>query len=47
MTNNLVPYPTMKESGVEWLGKVTEHWEVRGLRANLPVTYHFGGLMLI
>ena len=24
-------YPAMKDSGVEWLGKVPEHWEVRQL----------------
>ena len=23
------PYPRMKDSGVEWLGEVPEHWEVR------------------
>ncbi|MDE0394138.1 MAG: restriction endonuclease subunit S, partial [Gammaproteobacteria bacterium] len=26
------PYPAYKESGVEWLGKVPEHWEVVALR---------------
>ena len=25
------PYPVYKDSGVEWLGKVPEHWEVAGL----------------
>lgn len=25
------PYPAYKDSGVEWLGKVPEHWEVRCL----------------
>ena len=29
MTAELKPYPTMKDSGVEWLGMVPEHWEVR------------------
>ena len=28
---NLKPYPTMKDSGVEWLGEVPEHWEVTKL----------------
>jgi len=28
----LKPYPAMKDSGVEWLGKVPEHWEVERLR---------------
>ena len=26
------PYPKYKNSGVEWLGKVPEHWEVRRLK---------------
>ena len=28
----LKPYPSYRESGVPWLGKVPEHWEVRRLR---------------
>ena len=32
MTPNLHPYPAYKSSGVEWLGEVPEHWEVRRLR---------------
>ena len=27
----LRPYPRVKDSGVEWLGEVPEHWEVRRL----------------
>ncbi len=27
------PYPAYKDSGVEWLGEVPEHWEVLPLRA--------------
>ena len=26
------PYPTYKDSGVEWLGEVPEHWELRRLK---------------
>ena len=26
MTNDLKPYPAMKDSGVPWLGDVPEHW---------------------
>ncbi|KPQ42100.1 MAG: type I restriction-modification system specificity subunit [Candidatus Methanoperedens nitroreducens] len=26
------PYPAYKDSGVEWLGKVPEHWEVKRLK---------------
>lgn len=32
MINDLKPYPGMKDSGVQWLGKVPEHWKVRKLR---------------
>ena len=28
MTADLKPYPSMKDSGVEWLGEVPEHWDV-------------------
>ena len=28
------PYPAMKDSGVEWLGRVPEHWKVRQLSSN-------------
>ena len=28
MIADLKPYPAMKDSGVEWLGRVPEHWEV-------------------
>ncbi|HII93537.1 MAG TPA: hypothetical protein HA262_15660 [Methanosarcina sp.] len=29
MIHNLKPYPAYKDSGVSWLGKVPEHWEVK------------------
>ena len=29
MIIDLKPYPAIKDSGVEWLGEVPEHWEVR------------------
>lgn len=28
MITNLKPYPAYKDSEVEWLGQVREHWEV-------------------
>ena len=28
----LKPYPEMKDSGVEWLGEVPTHWEVRRIK---------------
>jgi len=31
MIGELKPYPAMKDSGVEWLGEVPEHWEVTRL----------------
>ena len=31
MIADLKPYPAMKDSGVEWLGEVPEHWDVRRL----------------
>ena len=31
MTAGLKPYAAMRDSGVEWLGKLPEHWEVRRL----------------
>jgi len=35
MITNLNPYPAYKDSGVPWLGKVPEHWEVRRLGASV------------
>ena len=32
MTLHLPPYPTYKPSGVDWLGDVPAHWEVRRLK---------------
>ena len=32
MIADLKPYPAMKDSGVEWLGEVPEHWEMLRLR---------------
>ena len=32
MTANLKPYPNMKDSGIEALGKVPAHWDVLRLR---------------
>ncbi len=33
MIDELKPYPALKDSGVPWLGKVPEHWDVRSFRA--------------
>ena len=32
MITDLKPYPSMKDSGVEWLEEVPEHWKVRRLK---------------
>ena len=26
------PYPAYKDSGVEWIGQVPEHWQVKRLK---------------
>ena len=31
------PYPAYKDSGIEWLGKVPEHWDVRRLKHWLEI----------
>jgi type I restriction enzyme S subunit len=43
------PYPAYKHSGVEWLGQIPEHWEVKRLRFSLdtnPVASELRGLAL-
>ena len=35
----LKPYPEMKDSGVEWLGEVPKHWEVRRLKQICRLAY--------
>ena len=32
MATDLKPYPAYKDSGVEWLGAVPAHWDVRRLK---------------
>ena len=29
------PIPKMKDSGVEWLGKVPEHWKIKRLKSSV------------
>jgi len=33
MIADLKPYPSMKDSGVEWLGEVPKHWDLVPNRA--------------
>lgn len=35
MLDGLKPYPAYKDSGVPWLGKVPEHWELRRMKTVL------------
>ncbi len=35
MIGTLKPYPEMKNSGIEWLGKVPTHWEVSRLKSSV------------
>ena len=35
MISNLLPYPEVKDSGVEWLGKVPKQWDVRRTKSLL------------
>ena len=35
MIADLKPYPAMRDTGIEWLGRVPEHWEVGTLRRKL------------
>ena len=35
MMDDLTPYPAYKPSGVEWLGEVPAHWNLRRLRASV------------
>ncbi|HOW67617.1 MAG TPA: hypothetical protein P5186_25030 [Candidatus Paceibacterota bacterium] len=38
----LPAYPKYKSSGVEWLGDVPEHWEVKALRRVLAESLQYG-----
>ncbi len=29
------PYPAYKDSGVEWLGEIPEHWEMKRLKTRI------------
>ena len=33
--SSFIPYPSYKDSGVAWLGKVPKHWEMRKFRTIL------------
>lgn len=38
VTKGINPDVTMKESGIEWLGEIPEHWEVKNLRYLCKIT---------
>jgi type I restriction enzyme S subunit len=35
MIDALKPYPSMKDSGVPWLGEMADHWSLRRTRTVL------------
>ena len=39
MIDALKPYPAMKVSGVEWLGDVPAHWELRRLKVGYEISF--------
>ena len=42
VTRGLDPNATMKDSGVEWLGEIPGHWEVRRLKTIAEIRYGLG-----
>lgn len=36
------PYPAYKDSGVEWLGEIPAHWEVKRLKFVLAAPLKYG-----
>jgi type I restriction enzyme S subunit len=42
ITKKWQPYPTYKDSGVEWLGEVPEHWEVKRLKFLITESLKYG-----
>lgn len=38
----LDPHPTLKQSGIDWLGQVPEHWEVQRLKFVLDAPLRYG-----
>ena len=37
ITSDIKPYPAYKDSGVEWLGEIPAHWEVKRLKYTAPL----------
>lgn len=42
VTNGLHPDVPMKDSGIEWLGEIPEHWEVKKLKYLVKIRYGLG-----
>jgi len=38
MSRDLTTYPAYKDSGVEWLGKIPEHWKTKRLKREFKIT---------
>src|SRR5258708_25391673 len=41
-TGKWKPYPAYKESGVEWLGEIPEHWDIFPLKRLAKIRYGLG-----
>ena len=39
LTGKWKPYPAYKDSGVEWLGEIPAHWEVKRLKFAARLSY--------
>ena len=46
MIDDLKPYPSMKDSGVEWLREVPEHWQVWRLKTSVHGCINGSGGMI-
>jgi len=40
------PYPAYKDSGVEWLGEIPAHWQLKPLKCLLKAPLVYGCLSL-
>ncbi|MEL7005531.1 MAG: restriction endonuclease subunit S, partial [Bacteroidota bacterium] len=36
------PYPVYKDSGIEWIGEIPEHWEMRNLKRIISEPLKYG-----
>lgn len=43
VTKGLDPTVPMKDSGIEWLGKIPQHWDIRHVKRIADISYGVGG----